>query len=61
MNFKKGLIVLDKHLLKLLNFSYIINKSTHLFLTWDVDKEGMPCLLPAKDILCWAWMQLKPL
>ena len=58
-NRKKCLIVLDKHLLKLLNFSCIIKKRTHLFLTWDLDKEGTPCLFSAKDILCLVWMQLK--
>ena len=48
MNLKKGSLVLDKHLLKLLNFSCIIKKCTHLFLTWDVDKEGTPCLFSRK-------------
>ena len=60
MNFKKGSISVDNHLLNLLDSSCNIKKNTRLFLIWTVDKEWTPCLLPENDILCRAWMQLKP-
>ena len=58
MNFKKGSISVDNYLLNLLNSSSIIKKNRRLFFIWAVDKEWTPCLLPEKDILCRALMQL---
>ena len=39
MNFKKGSISVDNHLLNLLNSSSIIKKNTRLFLIWAVTRS----------------------
>ena len=58
--FQKGLNICGQPSSELVEFFKHHQKKARLFLIWAVDKEGTPCLLPEKDILCWAWMQLKP-